>query len=799
MSTTFSCPCDGRVPAPPTNPPGLSAIAYRDATYGELRRAMLLPQPNETHLTAWRPGADGDLATMMVEWFAYLGDILTFYNERVANEDYLRTATKGANLRGLIQLLGYRPQPGIGATASIAALVQPGPNFGQATQLPPGMKVQSKPAPGQTPQTFELATVTPISAPDMVPGTAPLAMLSPNATLLLLDGTVRSIIGGANLLLRPRDGSAPALVTVSGVSSVTLPSGAKQTQLTVSLPNGAVPGSASAYRLEQTTLTAQLWSLGGSAIDSSGNLHLSGIVRSLKVGDQVVFTYDDVTFQRSHALLRRPGSAPIRIETVSGQMLGTITAIQDVIWDANGNVPSAPDPKDAATSVLVPHTQIKIQETLEFDSATGTTMFYNWVEAGRLLDQPVPTWPNGQFTLIPTTPAPFPPNASGASVLIADVTGAGVSATATTQSDGSLLVSGLPTPTPVLQTPVSVYFNVLPLTRGQTVPAEQLGTGNPTQANQSFTLAKSPLTYLRKGDAIVSQLAITVNGLAWTEVDNFFNQPANATVFVTSQDDNGITTVHFGDGVNGARPSGPIIARYRIGSGSAQPPAGSLTVIANPVPGLRALRNPVQAGGGADPDPPDQIRTYAPRSVLTFNRAVSAEDFEAIAASVANGNRVSAVWAWDGARQRGAVTIYVAGNQATITDVTNALAAAGDPNRPVNVVAAQPINVLIGMEVLVTPSVASADVQNGIASALADPATGLFSAGTMGIGQSVFDSQIIAATQPVPGVVAVAILAFVRLDTGWEQTLLHVPPEGTYFSLDPSSVSVVTKVSTNGG
>ena len=50
--------------------------------------------------------------------------------------------------------------------------------------------------------------------------------------------------------------------------------------------------------------------------------------------------------------------------------------------------------------------------------------------------------------------------------------------------------------------------------------------------------------------------------------------------------------------------TGNVVATYRFGSGAAAPPAGALTVIANPIPGLRALRNPVAAGGGADPDPP---------------------------------------------------------------------------------------------------------------------------------------------------------------------------------------------------
>jgi hypothetical protein len=46
---------------------------------------------------------------------------------------------------------------------------------------------------------------------------------------------------------------------------------------------------------------------------------------------------------------------------------------------------------------------------------------------------------------------------------------------------------------------------------------------------------------------------------------------------------------------------------------------------------LKAIRNPVCVGGGADPELPEQIRHYAPCSVLTFERAVSGDDHEAIA------------------------------------------------------------------------------------------------------------------------------------------------------------------------
>ena len=41
-----------------------------------------------------------DLGVMMVEWWAYLGDILTFYNERIANEDYLAHRAIAGDPRG---------------------------------------------------------------------------------------------------------------------------------------------------------------------------------------------------------------------------------------------------------------------------------------------------------------------------------------------------------------------------------------------------------------------------------------------------------------------------------------------------------------------------------------------------------------------------------------------------------------------------------------------------------------------------------------------------------------------------
>jgi hypothetical protein len=793
MSGVFDCPCDGPTDTPPMNAPGLSSIAYRDTGYVAIRRALLTPQQGETQLstwqtnaegeqvlqsTPWKPGATGDLAVMMADWWAYLGDILTFYNERIANEDYLRTATQTASVRNLIGVLGYRPQPGVAATATLAALVQPGPTYGVPITLPAKLQVQSKPAAGQTPQTFELSQPTVIAAPDMVTATPRLSLLAPVNQTLLLAGAVSGILGGDYLLLRPRDGTTPSVIQVITPSITTLPGGAKQTSIAFDYPYTAPweYGPAATWRLDKPGQSASLWSLKGTPIASGGTVvHLSGLVRTVKLGDFVLFAIQ--------------GTTPLPT---------TITGITDVVWDENGAAPSK------TSTAVFPHTRLTLAVGLPTGTAAGTvTMLFGWTEVGQLVDQPIPTWPAAgaqpPWTLVGATPF----GAVGANgVLIADATGAGVLAQATVSADAATLsVSGLANPTPTFQTPLSVMFNLLQMTRGKTVPTETLGSGDPTVANQTFTLAKSPLTYVRQGANLVSTLTIMVNGQLWTEVLTLYGQPANALVYVTSQDANQITTVQFGDGVNGARlpaGSGNVIANYRFGSGSAAPAAGALTVIASPYPGLRSLRNPLQAGGGADPDPPSQIKTYAPRSVLTFGRAVSALDFEAIAATAAGGTRVGAGWAWDSASQRGAVTIYVADNGTTLADVTQALDNAGDPNRPVSVVSAIRVTVILAMDVLITATADAAAVKAGIVTALTDPAVGLFAAPNLGIGQSVFDSQIALACQGVPGFLAIASVSFDRSDIGLELGPLHVPPEGGYFDLEPANLNPIPEVATSG-
>src|SRR5215471_20197188 len=101
------CPCGTFVhPRVIINPPGRDVIAYRDGDFATFRHALLRAQGDEQELVQiWRPSAQGDLALQMIEWWAYLADVLTFYNERVATQAYLRTADLPESVNRLIQIL----------------------------------------------------------------------------------------------------------------------------------------------------------------------------------------------------------------------------------------------------------------------------------------------------------------------------------------------------------------------------------------------------------------------------------------------------------------------------------------------------------------------------------------------------------------------------------------------------------------------------------------------------------------------------------------------------------------------
>jgi hypothetical protein len=170
--TTATCGCcEGAralTPMSTANRPGLDALRYRagtHATFFETMKARLATMeviaPGEDGQTfeSFRPLAglttreSSDPAIALLDGWAVVGDVLTFYQERLANEGYLRTATERRSVLELARLVGYALRPGVAATVFLAYTLEDSQLL--PVEIPAGARSQSIPGPDEQPQSFE--------------------------------------------------------------------------------------------------------------------------------------------------------------------------------------------------------------------------------------------------------------------------------------------------------------------------------------------------------------------------------------------------------------------------------------------------------------------------------------------------------------------------------------------------------------------------------------------------------------------------------------------------------------------
>jgi hypothetical protein len=145
------------------NRPGLSAVAYRIGTHARFKESLLARLASEDlpALQALRTRDDDDFFIALLDGWATVADVLTFYQERIVNESYLRTATEVRSLYHLAGLIGYRPHPGVAASTWLAFSMQSGDGAPAQAVVAAGTRVQSIPGQGEKPQVFEtIASIT---------------------------------------------------------------------------------------------------------------------------------------------------------------------------------------------------------------------------------------------------------------------------------------------------------------------------------------------------------------------------------------------------------------------------------------------------------------------------------------------------------------------------------------------------------------------------------------------------------------------------------------------------------------
>ena len=148
------------------NPPGQDEIAYRIGTHSSFKRRMVTRLPkhlipdgeykDDRPLAALTTRADEDATLAILDAWATAADVLTFYQERIANEGFLRTATERRSVLELARAIGYELKPGVSASTYLAFTIDDSKGAPGKATIPVGTQVQSLPAKaGELPQTFE--------------------------------------------------------------------------------------------------------------------------------------------------------------------------------------------------------------------------------------------------------------------------------------------------------------------------------------------------------------------------------------------------------------------------------------------------------------------------------------------------------------------------------------------------------------------------------------------------------------------------------------------------------------------
>ncbi len=306
---------------------------------------------------------------------------------------------------------------------------------------------------------------------------------------------------------------------------------------------------------------------------------------------------------------------------------------------------------------------------------------------------------------------------------------------------------------------VTIYGNVVKATHGET-RTEVLGSGDGSQRFQSFRLKQSPLTFLSAPTPTGAETTLTVrvNDVRWPEAEDLYVLGPQDRGYITHTDDEAKTTVVFGDGRHGARlPTGAenIKAVYRQGIGkSGNVAAPKIDQLASRPLGVKGVRNPLPATGGADKEDRDQARRHTPLAVKALDRLVSVQDYADFARTFAGIGKANAVRCSDGQRElihltvAGADDIPIATTADLYRNLCQALRQYGDPYLPIQVDLRELVVLVISAKIRVLPDYLWETVEAGVRGAL----LAAFSFNGRELGQDVLLSEVISTIQHVPGV-----------------------------------------------
>lgn len=764
-----------------TNVPGLSAVAYRIGRHGDIKARLLagLSDSERPELAGLQTRSDDDFTIALLDAFASMADVLTFYQERIANESYLRTATERRSVLELARLTGYRPSPGVAAEVELAFTLEDAPGAAeppvQETTIPVGTQVRSIPGPDETAQTFE--TVQAITARyewnALEPVTTEPQSIGNGTREVWIDGANLNVRAGQGLLVRCDDGTdifrtivAAQPDSVRAVTRITL-SAAVGDKVDIAAcncfllhqraavfghnaPNPcllhvAIASAGTEFDGEDCEWSDDRWSLSGQK-----ELELDAAYVALAEGDEG---------KDSYCVLVRG----IASETDNSHVyqIKSISEVSLSRYALSGKVSC-----------------LELNSNIQGFTRRETSVF---LQSERLtLSRFKPLPPDYQvecFEIKVQGPLQNLPPAGQRGVLLeADGKGGWApremlsiqSADEDLETGAVTLRLAEPLAGSYKPAEARINLNVARATHGETVQ-EILGDGDARAPSQRFTLKQRPLTYVPTETPAGSEstLEVRVDELLWRARESFIDAGPRERVYTRSIADDGTVSLRFGDGINGARlPSGQsnVRARYRKGTGvGGLVGARQLSLLMSRPLGVKAVINPEPASGAEDPETLETARSAAPTRVLTLDRVVSLQDYEDYARTFPG---IAKARADVHPTQPDTVFVTVAGANGAKIEKGSALAErlgkalldAGNPHLTVQVRPCRRVWLQLTVRIEVRPDALGERVAEAVRATLIEA----FSFNRAVLGGRIWRSAMVALIQGVPGVSAVDVDSFAR-------------------------------------
>lgn len=815
--TTRPCGCcegvQKETPAGLYNRPGLSALAYRVGTHGAFLRSMQTALRGESALRDLTAETDDPSLALLDAWAVTL-DVLSFYQDRIADEHYLRTATERRSILELARQIGYELRPGVAAGTFLAFTVESAPGAPHVAEIPVGTRAQSVPGQDEKPQPFETVEAIHAEAAWNAMRARTREPFTPGmrSTTLYLEGVATGLQPGDGLLLvgTERAGDAGSeRWDFRRVKSLTTDRDLNLTTVVLDEPLGsALPFVRPAAAPVVYAMRTKASPFGHNAPDwrAMPDEMQEKYDGSREDEDWPGLTLTSITGDR---LGRTLFLDRLYKEIVPDSWIVVATPEYAEVYRVDGVV------EDARTGFTLSGKSTRLTISGEglierFDDAVREMVIYGASEALPQALRPVTTDVSGNVVLLAEKVEGLGKGRLIAVTGLDAATGRAVAEIVEVEhaeafSGTTRLTFKRPLQHAYGRDSVRFNANVARATHGET-RTEVLGSGSGAAAFQRFDLKNKPLTYVSAPtpSGLESTLEVRVDGIRWDEVPTLYAQPPAAEIYTTRRADEGETTVQFGDGETGARlPTGyeNVRATYRVGSGlEGLVDAGQISLLSLRPLGVKAVTNPLPSSGADEPEVLEDARDNAPLTVLTLDRAVSLRDVESFARAFPGIGKAQVARLWSGESRFVYVTVAGVNGSAvaplsdTYEHLKEALLGAWHEAETIRIASYEAR--AFGIEATLTTS--SRHVQDDVLAAARAALLDAFSFSARALGQGVTAGEVMAVLQGVEGVVAVDLDRLGGLDALVHPRLIAQPARyssGTVrpaqlLTLDPAAITL---------